>query len=182
MRYQTVTKSKRIKQILYMSGVEQQDRMLRHYTCERKTIWCHKKIWINIFQLMMLNTHNLHCRYSGEKQSFYNFHFLLFGTHFFIYYSNKKSKSSTINYLPTNSKWNYNLKKKLFGTRFWTVSPTKINIFIVTKFCSGNLKVMSILTHDVMQKKKESNFNNGRVFSLGLYFYMPTMKTKLARM
>jgi hypothetical protein len=53
-----------------MTGVDQQAQMPSYYPCGRKTIWWYMNVWICILQMMMLNAHNSHSRYSGEKLSY----------------------------------------------------------------------------------------------------------------
>jgi hypothetical protein len=81
-RGQTVKKTKGKQQI------PARYRTPRSHACmlslREKTIQRYKKIAIHIFQMMM-NAHNLHCRYT-EKQSLHDFRFCYSASVIFIHY------------------------------------------------------------------------------------------------
>lgn len=57
----------------YMSGVDRQDQMLSYYLSERKTLRWYKKLFIHVVEMMIINSHALYNKYSGERISLYEF-------------------------------------------------------------------------------------------------------------
>lgn len=57
----------------FMGGIDHSDQMLSYYTCEHKTMRWYKKLAIHIFQIILVNSHNLFNRYSGSKLNLYDF-------------------------------------------------------------------------------------------------------------
>ncbi|KAG8228910.1 hypothetical protein J437_LFUL011158, partial [Ladona fulva] len=58
-----------------MGGVDKMDQMLSYFPNEHKNLIWYRKLGVHIFQMMMLNSHQLHNRYSGiqnDQYSFYN--------------------------------------------------------------------------------------------------------------
>ncbi|XP_069695180.1 piggyBac transposable element-derived protein 4-like, partial [Periplaneta americana] len=66
-RRQKVQKPHAIEKYNHISGVNLQDQMFSYYPCERKTVRWYKKIGIHLFQIMLLNAHNLHSQYTTRS-------------------------------------------------------------------------------------------------------------------
>ncbi|KAJ8967170.1 hypothetical protein NQ314_003059 [Rhamnusium bicolor] len=57
----------------YMSGVDRKDQMMAYYPCKRKTLRWYKKLGIHLFQLILVNSHYLYNKHSGQKMTLYDF-------------------------------------------------------------------------------------------------------------
>lgn len=57
----------------YMSGIDRHDQMLSYYLSERKTLRWYKKLFMHIIEIMLINSHALYNKYSGEKMPLYEF-------------------------------------------------------------------------------------------------------------
>lgn len=57
----------------FMAGVDHFDQMLSYYSCEHKTLIWYKKLAIHVFQIMLLNSHQLYKKHTGSRKSFYDF-------------------------------------------------------------------------------------------------------------
>jgi hypothetical protein len=149
-----------------MAGIDRQDQILSYYPCGMKTVWWYMTIWIYIFQMKMLNAHNLHCRYSGKK-------LIQVGTFYcvapivFVYYFKIKPKSPKANSSKVQSKLQREniekalqrmlqkrTKKKFYvqlsnaieildfvWSHVWTVSSVKVN----SSHCDSFINSMKVL-------------------------------------
>lgn len=73
-RNETKLKPMPIKQYnAYMAGIDKKDQMLSYYPCDRKTIRWPSKLFIHVLQLMVVNSHHIYNKYSGNKISLYDY-------------------------------------------------------------------------------------------------------------
>lgn len=58
----------------YMSGVDRNDQAMSYYACERKVLRWHKKVFIHILEMTIINSHILFNKYTiGKKMSLMEF-------------------------------------------------------------------------------------------------------------
>ncbi|KAJ8936100.1 hypothetical protein NQ314_012491 [Rhamnusium bicolor] len=57
----------------YMSGVDRKDQMMAYYPCERKMLRWYKKLGIHLFQLILVNSHYLYNKHSGQIMTLSDF-------------------------------------------------------------------------------------------------------------